>query len=117
MEEELWRSGQAGGMKKKEGIVEGISFCLKSFTRNLRKAARQAPGKHPGGTQQAPGGRGGDDDFFRRDPLLCLALTKYHNLYGLSTVHLLRGGRHTGPPRPVLKTMRQNPYGVNIDWE
>jgi hypothetical protein len=27
---------------------------LKSFARRLRKAPRQAPGKHPGGTQEAP---------------------------------------------------------------
>ena len=53
-------------MKKKswkrnheEGIM-GIPFLLKSFARRFRKAPRQAPGKHPGGTQEAPGGGGGD---------------------------------------------------------
>ena len=31
-------------------------FLLKIFARRLRKPPRQAPGKHPEGTQEAPGG-------------------------------------------------------------
>jgi hypothetical protein len=76
MEEKSWRRNHGRGMMEEwssrsheEEIMEeeswrrnhgrGIPFLLKSFARRLRKAPRQAPGKHPGGTQEAPGG-GGD---------------------------------------------------------